>query len=100
MSLSKFVLVEQSFPSRQIDDIASHIKRELSQADFIHRVPKGARIAIGVGSRGIANIATICKAVVDFWKEQGARPFIIPVMGSHGAATAEGQADLLMSYGV
>jgi hypothetical protein len=100
MALSRFVLVEQAFPNREIKDIPGHIRRELSQADFVSRVPKGARIAVGVGSRGIANIATICKAVVNFWKEHGAHPFIIPVMGSHGAATAEGQADLLMSYGV
>ncbi|HEX4773574.1 MAG TPA: hypothetical protein VH351_22270 [Bryobacteraceae bacterium] len=100
MALSRFVLVEQSFPNREITDIPAHIQRELSREDFVSRVPKGARIAIGVGSRGISNIATICKAVVDFWKHHGAKPFIIPVMGSHGAATAEGQADLLMSYGV
>ena len=63
-------------------------------------MPKGARVAIGVGSRGISNIATIVKSVVDFWKEQGAHPFIFPAMGSHGAATAEGQSDVLAHYGI
>jgi hypothetical protein len=63
-------------------------------------VTPGARVAIGVGSRGIANIATIVRAVVDFWKRQGCHPFIFPAMGSHGAATAEGQADVLAHYGV
>jgi hypothetical protein len=57
-------------------------------------------VAIGVGSRGISNIATITRAVVDFWKSKGARPFIFPAMGSHGAATAEGQADVLAHYGI
>ena len=60
----------------------------------------GARIAIGVGSRGIANIATIVRAVVDYWKGAGFRPFLFPAMGSHGAATAEGQADVLAHYGI
>src|SRR5207244_10224845 len=55
---------------------------------------------IGVGSRGIANIATIVRSVVDYWKQQGCRPFIFPAMGSHGAATAEGQADVLAHYGI
>jgi hypothetical protein len=100
MAFPRFVLVEQAFPNREIGSIAAHIRRELAQSDLASRVPKGARIAIGVGSRGIANIAAICKAVVDFWKDQGANPFIIPVMGSHGAATAEGQSDLLMHYGI
>jgi hypothetical protein len=100
MALPRFVLVQQAFPHRGIGDITSHVRRELSHAGFLSRVPKGARIAIGVGSRGIANVAAICKAVVDFWKDHGANPFIIPVMGSHGAATAEGQSDLLMYYGI
>ena len=55
---------------------------------------------MGVGSRGIANIATIVRAAVDFWKSHGFQPFIFPAMGSHGAATAEGQADVLAHYGV
>jgi hypothetical protein len=100
MTLPRFLLVEQAFANRGIGDLAAHIQRELSLSGLASGIPKGARIAIGVGSRGIANIAAICKAVVDFWKDQGAHPFIIPVMGSHGAATAEGQADLLMHYGI
>ena len=60
----------------------------------------GSRVAIGVGSRGITNIATIARAVVDFWKSAGMQPFIFPAMGSHGAATAEGQSDVLAHYGI
>src|SRR5262249_22770288 len=59
-----------------------------------------ASIAIGVGSRGITNIATITRAVVDHWNSRGMKPFIFPAMGSHGAATAEGQADVLAHYGI
>lgn len=100
MNFPKFVLAEQSFPNRAIPNIREHIHRELAQSDFAARVPKGGRIAIGVGSRGISNIATIVKAVVDFWKEQGVKPFLFPAMGSHGAATAEGQSDVLAHYGI
>jgi hypothetical protein len=100
MNLPRFVPVEQTFPDRSIKDIRGHIRRELNKSDMATRVPKGARIAIGVGSRGIANLATIVKSVVDFWKEAGAHPFLIPAMGSHGAATPEGQADVLAHYGI
>jgi len=100
MNFPRFVAVEQSFPDRSIPNIPEHIRQELSAADFAARVPKGARIAIGVGSRGISNIATIVKSVVDYWKAQGAHPFIIPAMGSHGAASAEGQLDVLAHYGI
>src|SRR5690348_16330628 len=100
MNFPKFVLAEQSFPTRAISNISEHTRQELAQSDFVARVPKGGRVAIGVGSRGISNIATIVKAVVDFWKEQGAKPFLFPAMGSHGAATAEGQADVLAHYGI
>src|SRR5581483_4376866 len=86
--------------NRAIANIPDHIRKELSQAGFASRVKKGARIGIGVGSRGISNIATIVKAVVEFWKQQGAHPFLFPAMGSHGAATAEGQADVLAHYGI
>ena len=100
MKLPRFVLAEQFFPYRAVSDIPEHIRKELGQSGIAGRVPKGARIAIGVGSRGIANIATIVKSVVQFWKEQGAQPFLFPAMGSHGAATAEGQADVLAHYGI
>jgi len=100
MNSPRFVHVEQSFPNRAIPNIEDHIRQELASSDLVKRVPKGARLAIGVGSRGIANIARITKAVVDFWKEHGAQPFIIPAMGSHGAATAEGQSTVLAHYGI
>ena len=100
MNLPRFVLAEQHFPDRKIANIPEHIRQELSSSDFGGRIRPGSRIAIGVGSRGISNIATIVRSVVDFWKERGAKPFLFPAMGSHGAATAEGQADVLAHYGI
>ena len=67
---------------------------------FGSRLKPGARVAIGVGSRGISDIATIVRAAVDYWKAARHAPVHFPAMGSHGAATAEGQADVLAHYGV
>jgi hypothetical protein len=100
MAMPRFVLVEQNYPDRRIANIRERVFQELSSSGVAERVKKGSRVAVGVGSRGIANINTIARAVVDWWKEQGFQPFIIPVMGSHGAATAEGQADVLAHYGI
>ncbi|HRU33256.1 MAG TPA: DUF362 domain-containing protein, partial [bacterium] len=64
------------------------------------RIKPGSYIAIAAGSRGIRNIHRIVKATVEVVKEFGGRPFIVPAMGSHGGATAEGQKELLESYGI
>ena len=100
MSFPRMLLVKQNFPDRSLADIPGTVQKELSGAGFGERLPQGASIAIGVGSRGISNIATIVKSVVAFWTERGMKPFIFPAMGSHGAATAEGQADVLAHYGI
>jgi hypothetical protein len=60
----------------------------------------GARVAIGAGSRGVSNISTIVRTVVEFFREKGFHPFIFPAMGSHGGGTAEGQAATLAHYGI
>lgn len=94
------LLVKQNFPDRAIADIPGTVTKELQDAGFGSGLAAGASVAIGVGSRGISNIATIVKAVVSFWTAKGMNPFIFPAMGSHGAATAEGQADVLAHYGI
>ena len=100
MEFPRICLVQQDFPDRRLGDIAVEARKQLEQADFASRVKPGARIAIGAGSRGIASLAVILKAVVDYWRAHGCRPFVFPAMGSHGAATAEGQAAVLARYGV
>jgi hypothetical protein len=94
------LLVRQNFPDRRVADIPGTVRHELQKAEFAGRLKPGARVAIGVGSRGIANIATIVRTVVDYWKDAGMVPFLFPAMGSHGAATAEGQANVLAHYGI
>ncbi len=94
------LLVKQNFPDRALADIPGTVTQELQDAGFGSGLAPGATVAIGVGSRGISNIAMIVKAVVAYWKAKGMNPFIFPAMGSHGAATAEGQADVLAHYGI
>ncbi len=94
------LLVGQKFPDRRLSDIPGEVFRELSASGFGAGLTPGAVVAVGVGSRGISNIDVIVRAVVDYWKSCGFAPFIFPAMGSHGAATAEGQTDVLAHYGV
>ncbi len=100
MRIQKLVPVLQEFPDRSLANVSESVREQMEQAAWANRVAAGSRIAVGVGSRGIRNIDVIAKAVVDFWKSRGVNPFIIPVMGSHGAATAAGQADVLAHYGI
>src|SRR5580698_4703369 len=100
MPFSPLLNVRQHFPDRSIQDIPTTIARELAQSGFADRLKPGGRIAVGVGSRGIANLATIVRSVVDFWKSRGFKPFLFPAMGSHGAANAEGQAAVLHHFGI
>ena len=100
MQYPRLLLVRQQFPDRRILDVPAEVQKQLATSGFAARLKPGARIAIGVGSRGIHNYATIVRSAVQFWKDQGMRPFLFPAMGSHGAASAEGQAEVLAHYGI
>ena len=93
---------EQAFDKSHIEpaEIPSIVRKELSRPEIADTIQPGMSIAITAGSRGVANVDTITRAIVDFCKERGADPFIVPAMGSHGGATAEGQAQLLEGYGI
>jgi len=100
MQFPRLLVVRQKFPDRKIPDVAAEVRKQLAASGFAARLKPGARVGIGVGSRGIHNIATIVRNVVDYWKGQGMHPFLFPAMGSHGAASAEGQAQVLAHYGI
>jgi hypothetical protein len=100
MKFPRLVLVRQKFPDRRIADVAAEVRKQLAGSGFAGRLKPGSRVAIGVGSRGIHNLATIVRGVVEYWKDEGMRPFLFPAMGSHGAASAQGQADVLAHYGI
>ncbi len=97
---SRLLLVRQTFPDLRLADVRAATREQLEQSEFAGRLRPGARVAIGVGSRGIANIATIVQATVEYWRDHGMSPFVFPSMGSHGAATAEGQAEVLAHFGI
>ena len=90
---SRLLIVRQAFPDARLPDVREETRRQMEQSGFAGQLKPGARVAIGVGSRGIANIAAIVHSVVEYWRSRDMAPFIFPAMGSHGAATAEGQAD-------
>jgi hypothetical protein len=98
--LPRMVSVRQSFDARRLSDVAAAVAREFERPEIRSRIRRGQVIAVGCGSRGIANIAEIARAVIAGLRAHGAQPFIFPCMGSHGAATAEGQKKVLESYGI
>src|SRR3954465_10430597 len=97
---SRLIVVRPTFPAVRLPDLGAEVRRQMEQSGFAEQLRPGARVAIGVGSRGIANIAVIVLGVVQYWRDHGMVPFIFPAMGSHGAATAEGQADVLGRFGI
>jgi hypothetical protein len=92
--------VRQHFERPRVADIAGAVFAALERLDLGRRVRPGHRVALTAGSRGIANIPVILKATADFLKKLGARPFVVPAMGSHGGGTAEGQRQIIESYGI
>jgi hypothetical protein len=100
LPLPRMINVRQKFEATRLSDIAGTIAREFQRPEIRSKVVAGKSVAVGCGSRGIANIAEIAKAVVRELKALGVQPFIFPCMGSHGAATAEGQKKVLESYGI
>lgn len=92
--------VRQKFDAAKLDDIAGAIRREFQRPEIRAKVKPGQVIAVGCGSRGVANIALIACTVIAELKALGAKPFVFPCMGSHGAATAEGQRKVLETYGI
>lgn len=100
MALPKMVRVRQHFDAPVLADLTTAIHEDLDRIDAASIVRSGETVAITAGSRGVANIATAVKATVDYLKGLGAKPFVVPAMGSHGGATAEGQRNVLEHYGI
>jgi hypothetical protein len=102
VKLPKMLTVRQRFDRRRIDRalIPEAVFAELSRRELGDPIKPGMETAITVGSRGVAHIALIARAIADFVKARGGRPFIVPAMGSHGGASAEGQRALIERYGV
>ena len=100
IGLPPMASVRQKFTTTRIDDIDAAVAREFERPEIRSSIKRGARIAVGCGSRGVANYAQIARAVIAQIKALGGDPFVFPAMGSHGAATAEGQRQVLEGAGI
>lgn len=100
IKIPKMIEARQKFPRPVIKDVVLETKKQLEEAGVADRIRPGSRIAITAGSRGIDNIDIVIREIANFIKEKGGLPFIIPAMGSHGGATAEGQTEILESFGI
>jgi len=100
MIFPKMYRVRQTFDRTVVKDIRETVKAEFNKLSLEKTIRPGQRVAITAGSRGIANIDIIMRAVIDSLKAIKAKPFIIPAMGSHGGATADGQVALLAHYNI
>lgn len=96
----RMVRIRQNFDSSHLRDIPAEVRSQLEQVRIISTIRPGAHIAVTAGSRGIANIAEILREICRIIRARGASPFLVPAMGSHGGATAEGQRAILESYGI
>ncbi|MDF2964393.1 MAG: hypothetical protein K0S39_6128 [Paenibacillus sp.] len=98
--IPQMVRIRQKFDGTKLDDLTGELERELQKPGAVDRIKPGQQVAVAVGSRGVANIALFTKVTIDAIKKAGGHPFIVPCMGSHGGATAEGQKDVLHHLGV
>jgi len=100
VSYPLMVPLRQEFDRPRVDNIAGEIRSTLDKLDLSRTIRPGQTVALTAGSRGIANIPLILKSVAQFVKDLGAKPYLVPTMGSHGGGTAQGQREVLESYGI
>jgi len=92
--------LRQKCDDPKVDNVPEAVESQLASLSLGRRIKPGQTVAIAAGSRGIAHIHLIIKAIVDHVRRIGGEPFIVPAMGSHGGGTAEGQEKILASYGI
>jgi len=100
MAYPRMLRIRQKFEATRVDDIPATVEKQLSGLRLNDKVRPGQTVAVTAGSRGIANIAIVIKAICDHVRKIGGVPVIIPAMGSHGGGTAEGQREIIEGYGV
>lgn len=100
IKLPRFVKVKYNIPHNKIEDLPNALCESLTSADVLNHVLPGMRIAITAGSRQMSNYPVLLRTLIDQIKKKGADVFLIPAMGSHGGATAEGQKAILREYGI
>jgi len=100
IKLPKMSRIRQKFLRPVLEDVSGVIREQLQREGVLDRIKNGDKVAITAGSRGIENFAAIVRELVTVLKERGAKPFLVPAMGSHGGATAEGQTAVLRCLGI
>ena len=98
--LPKMAKVKQTFDPTQLDDLPKELAGKLNKQEIKDTVKPGMEIAVAVGSRGLDRLVELTEVTVKFLQDLGAKPFIVPSMGSHGGATAEGQKAVLEHLGI
>jgi uncharacterized protein (DUF362 family) len=92
--------IEQSFEGTSLKNVSQALRDQFEKLDIKGKIKPGQKVAIAVGSRGLNDLIEIVKATIEFLKNLGTEPFIIPAMGSHGGATGKGQTQVLNELGV
>jgi hypothetical protein len=100
MNYPKMYRIRQVFDTLKVINIEEALSQELEYIKINSLIKEGARIAITAGSRGVANIERILRALVQVINGNLGKPFLIPAMGSHGGGTAEGQLEILKSLNI
>ena len=98
--LPRMVKIRQSFNADEITDVSNALSAALIDSGLLQKIKPGMNIAIAAGSRGVAQLAALVRTAAEEVKKRGGTPFVVPAMGSHGGATAEGQAEVLFHLGV
>ena len=96
----KIFKIRQTINTPHLEDLEKRVKELLDQFELSKKVKRGERIALTAGSRGINDKPRVLKTIIERLKDLGTSPFVVPCMGSHGGATAEGQIEVLESLGI
>lgn len=99
-SFPQIARVRQHLTTDRVDDIAAEVQDQLDDLSLADLVKPEMRVAVGVGSRGIACIRDVVAPLIERLLALGTRPYLVPAMGSHGGGNAEGQRDVLIGYGL
>lgn len=100
VAIPRMAPVRQVFDDEALADVAAAIRAEFEKPEIAAMLRPGMSIALAVGSRGLAELPLLVRTTVEELVKRGTEPFIVPAMGSHGGATAEGQVALLAGLGV
>ncbi len=99
-ALPRIFKIQQKIATPRLADVEKEMNSLLDKFGLAGKVKPGERVALTAGSRGIRDKAKVLKTIAGRLKALGAKPFLVPCMGSHGGATAEGQVKMLHHLGI